>query len=275
MGTRFYFSSVSPIVSPAFSGSWNLTSGASRYDLVTSHGIHGFFTKEVNYSTLTNWNLLAAQFVSAPLTGDQTISAPVKGIVRAAEESDDDDKAQLIIRVFDNTGTTVRGTLIPADASPLSSEFTIYPTMTNRKFPLGWTGSGQTPTTVNALDGDRIVIEVGTYRHKQQWRSVYFRFGNSVNVSDCQENETSTDDYNGWIEFGDTLSLDEPVVRMTQATGEAIYVPDARNARVTQVTGEAIVLPDSSLRNARVTQVTAEAIYEWNRPIVARITLID
>lgn len=52
-------------------------------------------------------------------------------------------------------------------------------------------------------DNDRIVVEIG-YRQGEGdiLEDCRFRYGNN-SASDLPENETSTDDYNPWIEFSD------------------------------------------------------------------------
>jgi hypothetical protein len=178
----------------------------------------------------------------------------------------------MVVRVLSGDGSTVRGTLIASDTTALSNEMST--SMTNRKFPVGWIDT--TPTPVNALDGDRIVIEVGVRRYGVTWALDSFDVGSAYNVSDCLEDETGTAAYNPWIEFADNLVFRSFDARMTQTSAEAIYTPDSSliDARITQANAEVVYLPDSSLVDARVTQLSAEVIYPINIPGNVKIRLL-
>lgn len=159
-------------------------------------------------------DVLVAQFISDPLQA-QTISAAgfVKGIIRVLENLlTVDARAQMTVRVLSSDGATVRGTLLAFDAAALSNEFDSV-SLTNRRFPLNWAGSGAALTQVIASDGDVIVVEVGARFHTANTGDTCtLRFGDA-SATDLLEDETGTIDDNPWIEFSQTLLFDETTER--------------------------------------------------------------
>jgi hypothetical protein len=238
MATRFYLpaTGIAPI-SPAFDGSWEATGAPTRRPLETQK-VHLSPQTEVGVAEAVNntaYDVAVAQFISAPLNGNQTISGNIKGIIRARESNAAADmRAQMVIRVLSGDGSTVRGTLIASDGAALGNEFTSGGTARNCKYPKGWTGTGQTPTSVNALDGDRIVIEVGYRSHEASAtsRTGTLVFGDAE-ASDAAENETDTTDSNPWVEFADTLSFDASDLRVSQHT-DLVATKPTPDLRVSQ-----------------------------------------
>lgn len=271
MATRFYLpSDGTPAITPAFDASWEATGAPTRRPLEISKAVVTAMTSVAVAEAVNNtaYDVAVAQFISAPLDGNQTISGAIKGIIRASESNAAADmRAQLVIRVLSGDGSTVRGTLLASDGSALASEF---PTaIANRKFPLAWAGSGTTPTTVNALDGDRIVVEVGFRSHEASAtsRTGTLRFGTDSG-SDLAENETGTDDFAPWIEFADNLVFDAAPLRVTQnpAIVATRPVPDLR------VTQQALIVAIGETVDLRVTQTVLLVAVENNPPPAASAT---
>lgn len=207
MATRFYLpssdKSSSLVVAP--SGSWGITTGYRRSRMVTTREGSSFASWSSSETSAGNIDVCVAQFLSAPLKA-QTITGTVKGILRALESLDDSDFcAQMIIRVVDAIGTTFRGTLLAFDTSGLASEFDAL-TLTNRKFPLAWTSPGAALGSVDAIDFDRLVIEVGfrSYNATGDSRTGTLEVGD-LSAIDLAEDETSTDQFSPWIEFSQDL----------------------------------------------------------------------
>lgn len=206
MVTRFYLpaNGIAP-VSPTFSASWEETASANRYMTFPFKTSTTLATTTIAHVNAAVNDQLAVQYVSEPIVA-ATISGTVKGIIRVSESvATNDCRAQLVIKVVSNDGTVERGVLIAENADALSNEYAT--SLTNRKFPLNWTGSGATVSNVVAQDGDRIVIEIGTRFHAATAAiTASYRLGDS-NSTDCAENETSTSDFNPWIEFSQDLSF--------------------------------------------------------------------
>src|SRR6185369_1329070 len=165
MVTRLYFDTDSPPVSPAFDGSWEVTGSAVRRSL-DPRKYDGHVLESLAVSTALNSpagavDALIAQYTSAPLDSNQTIAGAIKGQIRASENSATADmRMQCVIWVMKSDGTS-RGTLIASSAAALGNEFNT--SLRNIKIPK----NGSTvPTSVAALTGDRIVVEIGYRKHE-------------------------------------------------------------------------------------------------------------
>lgn len=222
MATRFYLpSSTAAAVSPAFDSGWERTVDANRIECVTSKTSTAMATKTFEEPSSTGQDSLARQYVSKPLSGAQTITGTVKGQIRAAEnDAGSDGRSQLKIRVVSNDGSTVRGTLLDYDTAGLANEWAT--TLTNRRFPRT---AGSALTSVNALDGDRIVFEIGVRIHAVPLGSDQYsiRFGDTGST-DLAEDETTTTDNVPWIEFSQTLTIGGSANTLTFSGGGGITI---------------------------------------------------
>ena len=163
-------------------------------------------TKSYSSSTAA-WNanddLLVAQFISRPMAA-QTISGTVKGYIRAQQTSDRDLRGQIVLRVVSKDGGTVRGILYAGDAGSLASEWAT--SLTNRKIT---PNAPLTLSSVVALEGDRLVVEIGARAHLASSGGSQFanlRMGDT-GTTDLPENETETNDYVPWIEFSSAIQF--------------------------------------------------------------------
>jgi hypothetical protein len=149
-------------------------------------------------------------------------------------------RAQTVIRVVSNDGTTVRGTLIASNGGALSNEFAA--SLTNRYFPLG---GSTAPGSVNALDGDRIVIEVGYRKHENatSLRSGTLSFGAVSGGTDNADDETGTAANVPWIEFADTLSFKSVSTRASLVVAQAAITPPTVETRASLVVAQAAITP--------------------------------
>lgn len=206
MATRFYFTSQQNItITP--DASWEQTANAIFRNLSTTRPTYTFATTLNGKSTGANpGDVLMGQFVSEPLAA-QTINGDVKGIIRALESAASADmRAQMNIRVI-TAVNTVRGTLLAHDTSALSNEFDAT-TLTNRKFPVNWTGSGTALSSVVAESGDRIVIEIGFRGFTGAGPNASLEF-TGANATDLAENETDVLQNTPWIEFSADLVFED------------------------------------------------------------------
>lgn len=245
VATRLYISATdAPTLSPAFDASWEVTGSAIRRLLeTTKNGIAGSSTLQTNIATASNSpagavDVLHIQGVSAPLDSNQTISGNLKGQIIAAENNAAADyRAQLVAWVCKSDGTS-RGVLYAGDAAALSSEFTVIQTFTNRKFPRG---GSVALSSVNALTGDRIVIEAGARKHENGTtsRQAFLHYGNASDLTDLPEDETDTNRFTKapWFEFDSTITFSLPNVRVSQAVAEVMYQSPS-NARISQLAVE-------------------------------------
>lgn len=209
MATRLYLTSAQSTLTFAFDASWEQTTGSVlRAALLPDRTGTPFFQVSIAETSVSaTFDALIAQFVSPPLKA-QTISGNLKGQIRTLENATDADmRAQMLVRVVSSNGSTVRGTALAHDASALTSEFAA--TLTNRKFPLAWTGSGAALTSVAAELGDRLIIEIGYRAHNATAtsKSATFEFGDA-SATDLAEDETSTAQNSAWVEFSNTLDFD-------------------------------------------------------------------
>jgi hypothetical protein len=232
MATRLYLHSqgLSPI-SPTF-GAWTRTVGAVR----RLHHTAKEGTPNANF-TLTKGdatdpaNVLMYQYISRPLRA-QTIAGNLKGIIQALSNTPLIAAAQMLVTVMARDLTTVRGTLLAFDVSVLSNTFDSV-TMTNRKFPRAWTGSGAALSSVAALDTDLLVVEIGA-RMVGVVTTVDFtlRAGDDPALADLAENETDTADGTPWLEFSQTLlylSETAPVQTFPSPGGVGYEVKDGND----------------------------------------------
>jgi hypothetical protein len=217
---------------------WGVTTGFVRRWLTKNKLVSPLDNTTFTETSATAVNRLCVQFVSLGRLAAQTITGTVKGQIRWSETATDADfDAQLVIRVIAPDGT-VRGTLLAAHSSALSSEFVTADT--NRKVPL----AALSPVTLSSVvcqDGDLLVVEVGYRAYNTTTTSKGGRISWGSNGSgDYAEDETSTSGtLNPWLEFSSNLSfLDE--LEVTQIAVEASYGPDDDATRhlITQVAVE-------------------------------------
>lgn len=249
MATRLYFGNGTAPISPSFDASWEATGTPTRRPLEPDKGLSDSAFESIAVATTLNSpagavDVAIAQYVSAPLNGAQTISGAIKGQVRASESNAAADmRIQTVIRVLSNDGTTVRGTLIASNAGALSHEFNT--SLRNISVPLGGSTS---PSSVNAQDGDRIVVEIGYRKHENATtsRTGTLRLGNPSGT-DLAEDETTTTDNVPWIEFADTLAFQTIPARQSQTVAQVAALP-VPAVRVSQTVIQAAIAQPVTLR---------------------------
>jgi hypothetical protein len=212
MATRFYVTHRNDVseIAPSFDASWESVPTAVRLRLQTQKwGAPLASSARSETSASSSYDVAHWQLISEPLLADVTISGTVKGIIRALESAAAADLcAQMLIKVVSRDGGTVRGTLLAHDGSALSNEFDAA-TLTNRKFPRNWSGAGTALSSVAALAGDRIVVEIGWRAYNASSTS----YTGTLEIGDSgsawlAEDETSTIQDNPWIEFSQDLAFE-------------------------------------------------------------------
>lgn len=201
MPTRLYLPDLSLAeVTPAFDGAWGATAEASRKKLALLKGNSPLAIGTVigptwSGSELAGDSALDRQYISPPLAA-QTISGTVKGqlLVREHALADNVDQIHVAIKVISNDGTSVRGTLLSKGSFASTAEF-LESGYRNKKI-----ADGDSLTSVAALAGDRLLIELGysaSTNHSSPEGSA--KWGESG--TDLPEDETQTTDGVPWLEF--------------------------------------------------------------------------
>lgn len=286
MATRFYFGpNGAPTISPTFSAGWELTSQASKMSLIRSKPGWFELLGRTDNATTGVQDVLAYQFTSGPLQA-QAISGTVKGQFRASENSATGDyRAQMRLYVVSGDGTTVRGVLLELDEGALTSEF-VLSTLTNRKFPLAWAGAGAALTLVNALDGDRLVLEIGARTHNATTTPVTFNLEiRSDAASDLPEDETDTTALNSWVELshdvlykmGDDARLVGPKADQAFTTGLPSKVPPDGDSSLErfETTIDFVTLPAQKRGRSRAKNVAPLGSPAQVPPVGASSTMDD
>lgn len=200
--TRYYLPSSGPAdVSPDFAA-WDNVAFADRVRMVTDRTDSAVASATVlDQVDPPGTKFLWRQYVSDPL-GAQTIAGTVKGQVRTRLQTGDarHNQVNLCIKVVSHSGSVLRGTLLAlgAHVSPNMYTPTIF---RNRK-----AADGDTLASVVVVNGDRLVVEIGTSASivSVDVDGVDASFGDN-SATDLPEDETTTAANNPWIEFSQDI----------------------------------------------------------------------
>lgn len=209
MPTRFYFPATgsSQKAQPAFDASWSAavkhnTTGAFRLRMTTMKGSDAITLSPIfNVDATAGGTHLSRQYVSDALWGDQVINGTVSGqlAVRHEAGTDNMDIIVPVLRVANNNGTSFRGTLLGSGSYGGGEGIDFISTSTNTKNKIIY--SGQSVSSVNALDGDRIVLELGC-GHTAAGTTPQYRCRWGTNGGDLpSSDEASTTAGAAWIQF--------------------------------------------------------------------------
>ncbi len=213
MATRFYYEATNtPPVSPAFGSGYASTAVAVRRNLVLAKAA----TTESRTGSLAdvaNDNDLIVQLVSAPLAGNQTITGTYSLVSRGKKGASTDvvNKRWRRVAVVSNDGSTVRAEILAPGPTSSTTSLSATTLQGQQHATAGAVG------TVNALDGDRIVIELGygqaTAGTTSQWEMILGGTGT--------DHANSNGDVSGtvpWSEFSQNLTFQSGDVTGTLAT---------------------------------------------------------
>lgn len=193
VATRIYLPSTgSPAISPSFDSSWEKSNTALRRPADIARSSTAMTTDAfLSGVASANYDTACYQYVYGPI-GAQTLAGNVTAQLRMFVDTPAvSDKVQMCIRVIAADGATVRGTLLSHGTYGTDLIFT---TATNHTFP------STAMSSVEALDGDYIVVEVGYRQVTATSVGCSFRVGDAASA-DLPVDETTTDDLNPWIEF--------------------------------------------------------------------------
>ena len=210
MASRFYLpASGTAAVSPAFDATWDVTTTSPRRPL-TSGGSTSLATQITDTETSAGpQDVLSAQFVSAPIAA-QTITGTMSVVIPAVESNASTlAYLEVVVRVVSNDGQTVRGTLYSGiDGTELA-----WPAVATRIF------NAVSVTSVAALTGDRIVVEMGAWFNNvtASARSANIRYGDLNTLTDyALTSALTTTVERPWVEFSQTIT---PQITVVGAAG--------------------------------------------------------
>jgi len=216
--------------SPAFSTGWvGLTEAVRRRWSKTKGSSTLLSGAQITINASGNSRDADRMYVSDPLDGDQIVMGTIKGQigVRELAASDNVNRLNTKLYVTNTSGGTIRGTLLALGSNGILEEYAT----TNRNTAMFGSGTTatllQTITPVSALDGDRIIIEIG--------HQVVAGGGTSPNANsiwgetgtDLPENATATGRGVPWLEFISSLAF--------QSTGATGAVTTVRRRQLTMV----------------------------------------
>lgn len=209
MATRFYLPTTgTPTISPNFDSGWETTSSAVRRTLVTTKTNTSMASHTLtSVGTSDNEDILIRQYISAPLNS-QTITGTLKGQIQADEANASSNfSPAIVVYIVSSDGSVVRGTLYSefSDSTTTPPEFSAA-AITNRMFP---TGGAVSVTPVDALQDDRIVIELGARENSVPGsaRTARMRMGDTGAVDLPEDNVATTQTLVPWIELSFDISF--------------------------------------------------------------------
>lgn len=271
MATRYYFpygpsAPAAPIENVAISSAWEPAGAAfGRGYLVTrKRGTPLLSESGSSFSeTATNIsNKVHRQFVSDPIVGDQIIDGTFTLALRCGEGSSGgtnanaDNSLQCTIRVVSNDGSIVRGTLYGGHTTALNQTAgavgqEMSTSTTSRLF------NAIPVTAVNALNGDRIVVEIG------------HRYHNTTSIA-----------YFSWFNFGDPLIDDLPVAITNTAAPGWFELSANIGHKLSGDSGSGIVATDSFAADSKKVgkgtgEITAVSSIPNSSGAVAASSLLD
>lgn len=225
MATRVRFTNLTGVIatSLSFSTHWDVTASAVRRCLDVDGVVSEIFPAgnfPLAETSTSRQSRALVQFQSRPLKA-QTIAGYVKGQMQCMESDAAADMALAVqVRVCDPINNTTRGNLWTPDktytatsGTPGTESYEMATSRTNRKAPQGWSGSGHSLSSVDALDGDILVVEVGV-RYCNTVSTSYtptVYFGGAA-ASDLPEDETNTGTGTAWLEFSQTLNFETATI---------------------------------------------------------------
>lgn len=270
MATRYYFPRVTAAnaeVSPAFSDVWDVIGTASSLRAMasttkTNTSLLSSASSETRETSATIGNCLHRQWVSAPI-GAQTISGTISLVFRGGPENGLlDGSLQFVLRVVSNDGQTERGVLYGGHTEPLGSTagvpgHELGPSSQTRH----WAGVALTPVT--ALNGDRLVFELGHRYHNTITTAygAYYTLGDPTATADHALSSGVTTTLVPWAELSATIA--EPGSTVTvEAAGQIVSESVVAAGVGLELATAASVVSNSSVTatGLRVQLVTAQVV---------------
>ncbi len=215
--TRFYFTQgVAAAISPAIDAGWEQqVSTFIRNRLVLTKTESSGLTHSAQFGSSSTSDTAWGQWISPPLAGNVTINTPVSLVMRCQEGSiSENAHLAFALRVVSQDGSTVRGTLKTQYAT--ATEFAT--SGATRSF------NALTTTSVAALAGDRLVMEVGVHGvTPANVDPITLEYGANSLQPDHALADGDVNSYNAWFEIGQALTFDpEPFTGTINAFGDFV-----------------------------------------------------
>lgn len=267
MATRLYLTAAAAPVTPAAATYTIWTLPASPGPTANKLARTGIWPGATTFSTVaqTKGNTTAntdhciRKFVSDPLVGAQSISntGTLRGQALMLESATTANAhTQIVAKVVSNDGATLRGTLYTGD-SRTGTVDEITTTIRNQNVPAITIDPVTLTNTVSALDGDRILVEIGFRANSTtSTHGCSLRFGSTATpggANDLAIDGTETTDLNGWVEFSQNFNFE--------------YTTDVRVSFPTPATA-----PDTGAGMQEFRALVRKKINDANQPL-ARIEL--
>lgn len=195
--TRFYLHAAAAAptgVAPTVDAAWTDTNELVRRSMTTAQDVDA-----IANGTQIDWTAGAVavdrQYISPPIHAG-TIAGSVKCYIRAAElQAGDNASQRLGIRVVSPDGATVRGTLLAVGFYGTAAELAGSSVLTNRAY-----ANGDALSSVAALEGDRIVVELGYSDAAGSAPDAFASYGSTA-ASDLPEDETTATALRPWFQL--------------------------------------------------------------------------
>lgn len=165
-------------------------------------------------NTTANTDHCNRKFVSDPLIGAQSIvnTGTLRGQASFLESAATANAhTQIIAKVVSNDGATLRGVLYSGD-SRTGTVDEMTTANRNQNVPAATIDPVTISNTVSALDGDRILVEIGFRANSTtSTHGTTLRFGSTATpggANDLAVDGTETTDLNGWVEFSQNLNFE-------------------------------------------------------------------
>jgi hypothetical protein len=213
MATRFYLpanTAPTPPITVTPSASWDVTTAFDSRPTTTFYtGTAITAGSRAKGSAVANTNRLDVQFIGSQKLDAQTIAVGTFSAVMRTVESAATTNAwlQVIIRVVDATGGTVRGTIFAGQTQTTTPSATVG--AVNEEF--GTTSATRilnavATTAVTTQAGDLIVIETGArIGGTTSADTTTLRYGDDSTKSDFALTSGLTSDLNPWVELSANL----------------------------------------------------------------------
>jgi len=160
------------------------------------------YTKQ--FPSTATQQMMFHQWISDTLDVNQTISGTMSMVIGKCAETTTAGDAHLAFTAWVAQGDTSssRGTLLEFHAT--STEFPLVASAATRIH------NGRAITTVNALAGDRIIMEIGIHGVTPAIQNMQMRFGDPTASADFALTAALTTDLDPWWELSANLTVGSP-----------------------------------------------------------------
>ena len=220
MATRLYLpSSGTAASSPAVASAWERSASVFfRAPTFTAKRDTALADSSDTFGSTSTSQTAVAQWVSPPLDVDQTISGTASIVVRGSENAG---TANLYLafglRVMVGDTSTERGVLLFNGTETGGTE---YGTGTRTRI---W--SAVSLSSVNALAGDRLVVEIGWHGLLPDAGAAgVLRFGDPVAVADHALTSNVPTDLVPWVELSQTVTFSSALVAIGAGVSDCLAV---------------------------------------------------